>query len=189
MAESRPYENKAHRAAKLIIPRWPGWEYVRDKLQYAAYYENPRTKKTHVYAYAYSPMRPTGWMDLFWYTKYYKIEGLFEGVERYQELKKQGRLTEYGTAPRLRGPRPWCVKPRKRARAAEEDEAAVEASPCEAEAAAPEEHEHREDKENKELRAQASAAAAARAMLAVRAAWGQHQNNNIQKNIALAGVA
>jgi hypothetical protein len=65
--------------------------------------------------------------------------------------------------------------PRKRARAAEEDEAAVEASPCEPEAAAPEEPEHGEHdehSEHKKERAQASAAAAAQAMLAVRAAWG-----------------
>jgi hypothetical protein len=110
MAESLPYENKAHRAAKLVIPCWPGWKHLREKLQYAAYYKVPNSKVIKVYAYAHSPMRPTGWMELFQYQKYFKIEGLFEANERYQTLKKQGNLTEFGTPPSLRGPRPSCVK-------------------------------------------------------------------------------
>jgi hypothetical protein len=121
MAESRPYENKAHRAAKLIVPRWPGWKHLREKLQYAAYYDNPKSNNTWVFAYAHSPMRPTGWMELFQFKNYKKIEGLFETEEQYQKMKKQGKLTEYGTAPSLRGPRPSCVKVKKNDEDADED--------------------------------------------------------------------
>jgi hypothetical protein len=126
MAESRPYENKAHRAAKLIIPRRPGWKHFRDKLQYAAYYDNPKSKETYVFAYAHSPMRPTGWMELFQHNQYRKIEGLFEAEERYQKMKKQGKLTEFGTAPSLRGPRPSCVKSGKNEDGLHEDEERME---------------------------------------------------------------
>jgi hypothetical protein len=58
------YENKAHRAAMLIIPCWPGWKHFREKLQYVAYYNLPSSKhKKLVFAYAHSPMRPTGWIE------------------------------------------------------------------------------------------------------------------------------
>jgi hypothetical protein len=57
-----------------------------------------------VFAYAHSPMRRTGWIDLFKPKQYKKIEGLFEAVVGYQEKKAKGELTEFGKAPSLRGP-------------------------------------------------------------------------------------
>jgi hypothetical protein len=122
MPDPRPYENKAHRTAKLIISHWPGWKNLREKLQYVAFYKDPNSKVTKVYAYTHSPMRSTGWMELFQYQKYFKIEGLFEANGRYQTLKKQGKLTEYGTAPSLRGPRPSRVKSEKNEDVLHEDE-------------------------------------------------------------------
>jgi hypothetical protein len=122
MAESRPYENKAHRAAKLIVPRWPGWKHLREKLQYAAYYDVPKSNHALVFAYAHSPMRPTGWMELFQFQHYKKIEGLFETDERYQNMMKKGKLTEFGMAPSLRGPRPSCVKSGKNEDGLHEDD-------------------------------------------------------------------
>jgi hypothetical protein len=113
MSESKRYENKAHRAAVLTIKCWLGWEYLCDQLQYAAYYDVPRSKNTIVFAYAHSPIRRTGWIDMLKPMKYEKIVGLFEAEPRYQELKRDGKLTEFGKAPSLRGPRPSCVKAKK----------------------------------------------------------------------------
>jgi hypothetical protein len=105
MSESKSYENKAHRAAVLTFKAWPGWNALRDELQYAAYFIHPVRRTCVVFAYSPVVMRPSGWHRLCNPIKYKKISGLFEGVVQYQELKKQGKLTEFGKAPSLRGPR------------------------------------------------------------------------------------
>jgi hypothetical protein len=105
MAESESYKNKAHRAAVLVFKTWPGWKRLRDDLQYAAYFICPEKKTCVVFAYSPSVMRPSGWKRMCNPIDYTKIPGLFEAVPRYQEMKAEGKLTEFGLAPSLRRPR------------------------------------------------------------------------------------